>query len=84
VSELNAFDPAVELFGGTAYAEGSTVVTSAPVHILHMGRHLVHIPAHSRGGVPIKSHWRAMPQGVAAPSNAEPVELFGGKSSTSY
>ena len=65
----------------SSYPDDAPVIASAPVRMWHLGRPHVHIPAHTRGGVPIKAHWRPMPHGFAAPTNPEPVELFGGKTS---
>jgi hypothetical protein len=65
----------------STYPEDATVIESDPVRIIHRGRLHVHIPAHTRGGIPVKAHWRPMPHGMASPTNAEPVELFGGRTS---
>ena len=67
----------------STWAEDSTVIESNPTRIVHRGRVHTYVQGHTRGGVPIKAHWRPapQPQGFAEPTDAEPAEIFKGKRS---
>lgn len=63
----------------STWPEDSSVLEPNPMRVIHRGRVHQYIVAHTRGTVSVKAHWRAT--SVAEPTNFEPGELFGGKTS---